>query len=366
MSYIIKQPLEKVMLMRPFLLLILLIFLIFPVFAQDDVEPITAENVHRLQRIAQIDFETLDCEFGTGWFVISTNGDYLAALDNQNHVYLWTIAGDLLRADDTACDDLRYTTQLAFDNNDYLYTFEQVDDALIVSRQHPLDLTGLEAVLILPDILLLSTWLDETSGLWMEVRVNDSEAIISVADVFIASNEFDILPYVVANDIDAIVRIGRIPPPYTVTSSRDGIVKLWNIQTGDTVYEVDNGTGEAAVFGAINSEATHLVWRDSRNESLYLLNFETGENQYLAGLAGQYAQWYFLSPDASVALAVNLGFEPSIVAWDIATGEQAILGDYRECSRPQPDMTRLSADGTTLVIGCDTGLDIWRIVPENE
>jgi hypothetical protein len=55
-----------------------------------------------------------------------------------------------------------------------------------------------------------------------------------------------------------------------------------------------------------------------------------------------------------------------VVAWDVKTGERTILGEYRECNRPQPDMTRLSEDGTTLVIGCDTGLDIWRIVPEGE
>lgn len=352
--------------MRSFLLLISLVSLILPTFAQDIAEPITAENVHRLQSVSQIDFEAMDCEFGTGWFVLSTDGNYMAAMNSQNHVYLWDAIGNLLLEDSVACDDLRHTSQLAFDTDHYLYVFEQVDDALIVSRQHPLDATGLEAVIILPDILLLSAWIDETSGLWMEVRENGIEAIVSVADVFMASDEFDILPYAITSDPDAIVRIGRIPPPYTVTSSRDGIVKLWNIQTGEIVYEVDNGTGEAAVFGAINNYATHLVWRDSRNESLYLLNFETGENDFIDNLDYQYAQWYFLSNDASIIIAVNLGFEPNIVIWDIAKGERIVLGEYRECSRPQPDMARLSADGTTLVIGCDTGLDVWRIVPENE
>jgi len=31
-----------------------------------------------------------------------------------------------------------------------------------------------------------------------------------------------------------------------------------------------------------------------------------------------------------------------------------------------PDMIRMSHDMTTLVIGCDTGLDIWRIAPESD
>ncbi|MFW5691150.1 MAG: hypothetical protein ACOCXZ_01505 [Chloroflexota bacterium] len=49
-----------------------------------------------------------------------------------------------------------------------------------------------------------------------------------------------------------------------------------------------------------------------------------------------------------------------MIAWIVETGERIDLGTYRECSR-QPDMVRLSTDGTTLVIGCDTGLDVWRV-----
>jgi WD40 repeat protein len=147
-----------------------------------------------------------------------------------------------------------------------------------------------------------------------------------------------------------------------VTSSIDGIVKLWNLETGETVYEVDNGTGEAAVFGNINKAATHLVWRDHDSKALYLLNFETGENRLIDELDAAYVQWFFLSNDASLIIAVNTNFEPNIVVWDVETGERTILGEYRHCNRPQPDMARLSADGTTLVIACDTGLDIWRIV----
>ena len=164
-----------------------------------------------------------------------------------------------------------------------------------------------------------------------------------------------------ASDADAVVRIGRIPLPYVVTSSLDGIVKLWNLDTDDIVYEVNNGTGEPSVFGNINADATHLVWRDNANQTLYLLNFETGENREIAPLNGDYAQWYFLTNDASAIIAVNLGGEPNVVVWDTATGERTDLGNYRDCERPQPDMVRFTEDGTTLIIGCDTGLDIWRV-----
>ena len=177
----------------------------------------------------------------------------------------------------------------------------------------------------------------------------------------IGLDDLTLLPYAPADDPEAVVRVGRIPPPYAVTSSQTGLVKLWNLQTGEVLHTVDNGTGLPSVFGAINNAATHLTWRDNANENLYLLDFETGENRLIAPLNGAYAQWLFLSDDASVILAVNLDFEPVIVAWDTATGERSVSGEHRTCGRPQPDTARFSGDGSTLVIGCDTGLDIWRV-----
>jgi WD40 repeat protein len=349
--------------MRPFLLPMLLLLTLMRTFAQtDDVaEGITAANVQRLQSVARVDFAAMECTFDTGSFALSTNGKYVAAQDSYNHVYVWDTNSELQYTEDTPCDELQNPAHIAFDAHDALYTIEQVDNVLTVSKLNPLDNSIITNSIMPLEAMLLAAWVtDET--LWLEARENNQETVFSVQAVFTETYQIDSLAYAPADDADAIVRIGRIPPPYTVTSSREGVVKLWNIQTGTVVYEVDNGTGEAAVFGAINSDATHLIWRDSRNESLYLLNFETGENRFVANLEGQYAQWYFLSNDASVALAVNLGFEPNVVAWDTVTGEQSILGEYRECSRPQPDMARFSTDGTTLVIGCDTGLDIWRVL----
>jgi hypothetical protein len=83
----------------------------------------------------------------------------------------------------------------------------------------------------------------------------------------------------------------------------------------------------------------------------------------VAALGGDYVQWFFLTPAADVILAVNRDFDPVVLAWAVDSGRALDLGPYRPCTRPQPDMARLSADGTTLVIGCDTGLDIWRVRP---
>jgi hypothetical protein len=80
----------------------------------------------------------------------------------------------------------------------------------------------------------------------------------------------------------------------------------------------------------------------------------------VAALDGAYAQAILLSPAADVILAVNLDLQPVVVAWDAATGTRYDLGEYRTCGRT-PDMVRLSRDGSTLVIGCDTGFEWWRV-----
>jgi WD40 repeat protein len=353
--------------MRSFLLSLLMLLTLMRTLAQTDelAEVVTATNVHQLQSVTRIDFAAMDCDFDAGSFALSANGEYVAALDSYNHIYAWETNGELQYTDDAPCAELRNPAHLAFDSNHALYTVEQVDNTLTLSKLNLLDGGQLLTTIAPLDTMVLAAWIEEDT-LWLETRENNQETVFSIQDVFIESYEINSLAYAPAADPDAIVRIGRIPPPFTVTSARDGIVKLWNIQTGEVIYEVDNSTGEAAVFGAINSDATHLIWRDSHNESLHLLNFETGENRFVANLDGQYAQWYFLSNDTSIALAVNLGFEPNVVAWETVTGEHTVLSEYRGCSRPQPDMARFSADGTTLVIGCDTGLDIWRIASENE
>jgi hypothetical protein len=146
-----------------------------------------------------------------------------------------------------------------------------------------------------------------------------------------------------------------------VTSTEAGVVSLWNWATAALVREVDNTTGIPSVFGSINAPATHLTWRDNASEALYLLDLEQGTNVMVDRLNGDYAQWYFLSLRADVIIAVNLGFRPDVVAWQVATGERLVLGQHRPCSRPQPDMARFSDDGTTLVIGCADGLEFWTI-----
>jgi hypothetical protein len=89
------------------------------------------------------------------------------------------------------------------------------------------------------------------------------------------------------------------------------------------------------------------------------MNFATGDDKVVTQLEGLYIPFLFVNAQADIILGVNVDDQPVVNAWIAASGERLPLGLYRQCNRP-PDMVKLSADSTTLIIGCDTGLDIWR------
>jgi hypothetical protein len=159
-------------------------------------------------------------------------------------------------------------------------------------------------------------------------------------------------------DPDAYLRIGRIEPPLAITVTETGLVKSWNLETGEVTATAE--LGEIPAMAAVNAFGTQFAWRDAASTYLHLLDFETGINSVITSLGGTYLPFLLLSANADVIIGVNMGDEPNVVAWDVATGERIELGEYRTCNR-QPDLVRLSRDGSTLVVGCDTGLDIWRI-----
>lgn len=343
-----------------FIVLILILCLYLPTSAQNTSQ-INADNVENLQSVIQVDFADFEATFQTGWFAMNDDGTRYLFSNGFGIVFDVTVNFE-----------------------DSSFTFEQIelnslDDPVPVSivdavyvDDEPYILYTLNGQAMLNDLELdmqnpiaLFRGIENPDTLYVE----NSPVITGKTDVYTYSIQplepVAILPYAPADATDA-VRIGRIPLPYVVTSTFEGDVTLWDVEAEQTLFEVNNDTNEPSVFGNINAPATHLVWRDNPNQNLYLLEFATGGNRYINDLAGQYAQWYFLSNSADTILAVNLEFQPIVVAWDVESGEQTTLGEHRNCERPQPDMSRLSADGTTLVIGCDTGLDIWRIVEENQ
>ncbi len=375
-------------------LVILFVFILTGgAIAQEDIDYpiITSENILQLESVHQLSFETdlftstqdqsgensqLTANIQIGWFVFSSHLRRFLLIDNMNNLYPVFDTGETV----FSLDEMNIIDAVSF--GDGFFAILSALPTGFSVRYDNLQLQDGTSYIVnvtssmMPSALWITcseTGLEDEIDCYASVEAfQDDETVILTMqslNVAIGSSfsidtseiELEQRPYLPASDADAVVRIGRIPLPYVVTSSLDGIVKLWNLDTDDIIYEVNNGTGEPSVFGNINADATHLVWRDNANQTLYLLNFETGENREIAPLNGDYAQWYFLTNDASAIIAVNLGGEPNVVVWDTATGERTDLGNYRDCERPQPDMVRLTEDGTTLIIGCDTGLDIWRV-----
>ncbi|GAB4508664.1 MAG: hypothetical protein OHK0046_01740 [Anaerolineae bacterium] len=314
---------------------------------------IGAHNIAHLQPVYTIDFAGLDADFVTGWFAMDASGDTLLVTTQDNTVLIFR-HGDVidtfpLPAQTTLIDASLTDTQavIAGDNG-----------TLIVRDLETQETTVRDTY---PTIRAL--WL-EGDTIWTEHDTITTEDGTAIAPAVVAhqAEESTVYPYAPAADAEALVRIGRIMPPYVVTASPEGAVKLWNLQADDVIAQavVDNAP---AVFGQINSAATHLIWRDPMSAALYLLDFTAEKNLQVVALNGNYVQYFLLSAAADLGFAVHVEDDPVLVAWNTETGRRYDLGDYRACSR-LPDMARMSPDGTTLVIGCDLGLEVWRIVED--
>jgi hypothetical protein len=333
--------------------------------AQDAPAMINAENVELLRPVWQFDMAdnplVAPARLFSGQFALSDDGDALATVVKlpttppQYEILLL----DLPTGDVTTFPlDSDYGQSVLAFAGETLYWTEDFEDTLFI---YSVDVGGgkpnRRAKFEIPSALF-ELW-QEGDALYLEVA--DEDYMSYVVRIDMTNGAISRLPYLPARDEEAVVRIGRVPLPYVVTSSEDGRVKLWNVSQETLLAEVNNTTGQPSVFGNVNASANALVWRDNANENLYLLDFANGENRIITALNDDYVQWFFLTPAADVVLAVGVGGLPNVVAWDVATGTRYDLGDYRPCARPQPDMARLSADGTTLVVGCDAGFEAWRV-----
>ncbi len=336
--------------MHPFMILIFL-----AIFSEQVLTPtpeINSQNIANFAPVAQIDFATDPLQ--SGWFALSDDGHLATVAMPDSMLVEFSITGEqrvLYQQKDFVTGTYRGDT--------FIGLHAPVDGYLLIDNAMPVSefLYEYDAdTPAYPQDLFVT---DETLFVEHQPMGMDNEAFVSLNAR--DGDSISFIEYAPSEDESAVVRIGRIPAPYAVTSSQTGDVTLWNWTTGAALKTVNNGLDEPSVFGNINTSASHLVWRDNASETLYLLDFETGENKTIAALNGDYVQWFFLSNDANVIIGVNIGFVPNVVAWDVATGEFLELGNYLPCERPQPDMARLSADGTTLVIGCDVGLQFWRI-----
>jgi hypothetical protein len=315
---------------------------------------IDAGNVARLHSAQQIDFVNLPAEAGevrSGWFaanasasrfLIRTKTETLLLLDEDSQLldsyFIPGSDGLPTTIMDAALEDTM--ASLHSDGAGYVVA-ERVGDALWAA---PIDEAHIP----------LSVWIGE--HIWLETLPQTPET----PEVLLGYTQGEFVREHLnpaENDPDSIIRIGRILPPQAVTVTETGLVKLWNMETGELVRSADvDGLPQ---FGAVNTAGTHFAWRGGDSYAINLLNFETGENRIIDPDA-PLVDWLFVGASGDVVLGVGYDGLPHVVAWNVATGEMTDLGEYRACNRP-PDTVRLSRDGTTLIIGCDTGLDLWRV-----
>ncbi|MEL7234342.1 MAG: hypothetical protein AAGK74_07590 [Chloroflexota bacterium] len=339
--------------------------------AQDDVPVIGVDNVVALESVVQIDYETAPEALGdliSGWLRMSHDGRRVVTINRVNDLLLWdTFTGNLT--------DMYSVT----DENGMQMAMLDIAWRTDSSAMHSLHTSGagyfvaetnvetdVQRQIATPtgDDLPVRVWTDtDPDFTWIEVMPATPNDLPYVMRLSLVTGEVDVqLVSAPEADPKADVRIGRMPAPLVVTSTAAGLAKLWDLETGE---EISNSQVDGMpMFGHINgASGRRLAWRDPLSENLHLLDFDTGDNVQVAPLDGAYVQALLLTPPSDVILGVNIDLEPVIVAWDVTTGQRTRIGEYRACGRT-PDMVQLSTDGTTLVIGCDTGLDIWRVVDD--
>lgn len=326
--------------------------------AQENGREISAENLSRLRSYARIDFADIDARLEIGWFATNEDATEFLLLGSADKIYRIALLDDsrrwLSRQERGAgfyalIDGILVQDQpiiLHQSDGKYLINKNRLEhDNVPIALFHGIseDELFVEAAADDGKTQFLRYWLDSETG---EINLRD------------------VIPFPVAVDDAPVIRIGRINFPAVILSAL-AENKLYLQIYPDSFnasaakeFQLLNGP---AVFGAVNApSASHFAWTNPSREQLNLLDLSTGENRIVASLDGAYAQYLLLSKDASAILAVNLDFQPVLVAWDAKSGERYDLGPYRECGRI-PDNVEISRDGRALIIGCDTGLEIWRI-----
>lgn len=355
--------------------------------AQDDTKiVIDAENTNHLKSEMLINFDEVREQIGAiekGWFALSDTTDYLAVTSSLNEIVVWNMQeGSISSYKVTgkienyplAVFDMSFSSGLSpkwlasFHMGSVEWEGDQLKTKSTVAFYDlPYEQVYTAGAGGFLDSSPVQVWFDDGNFTWVEVT--NQASVNYVTQVYspvlpTPPDPEDTLNEGISpsSDPESVIRIGRIDPPLAVTVTEDGRVKRWNMEIGEVTAEVQvNAEDGLPIYGALNAGGENdFLWRDPASTALHILNFETGEDRIVVPLNGTYIPFIFLTQGSDVIIGVNIDDQPIVVAWNVATGERYNLGPYRECNRP-PDMVRLSQDGTTLVIGCDTGLDIWRI-----
>lgn len=327
--------------------------------AGQEFPPISATNLARLKPIARIDFADFPGELQIGWFEADADGGEFIVFDQDGRIYRVSPAGieDSWTYIEPGSGQLFSLIDAAYiyDEPQLLYL---LDGAYFINEQ-PLP-AGYEPVAMAPFIKSLYVEAIDADGrtVFMHYAKRYEGGAWELIDDF----------FMPASDPQQpAVRIGRVSFPdvlYSSLADSELIVFRYPyfMASMGRDYRLEQGP---AVVGAVNESGRHFAWSDPASARLNLLDLDTGENRVVAELGGAYAQYHLLTADASAILVVNLDFAPEVFAWDVKTGERHDIGAYRECQRI-PDKVALSAEGRALIIGCDTGLEIWRVENREE
>ena len=333
----------------------LLVFSLSGLAAAQDASPlvIDAGNIGRLESARRIEFNPQETDQG----VVYLNGRF-ALRDDGRRVALTGIHGGVYVLDEYGLLDGSYSVSGEDGSRADLLEMAFGPDSSIAS----IHTDGVQFILARFDYETGDLRETKLNEMLLDVWWTGSSPMVETQDAISTLTDTGLAPAsrVFKQDTESVIRIGRIAPPLAVTVTEDGRVKRWHLETGEITAEVQV-EGALPIYGQVNAGGDrYLAWRDPMSEALHLLDFETGEDRIIAELNGTYIPFIFLTANADVIIGVYVDDEPVVVAWDVTTGEKHELGEYRSCNRA-PDMVRLSRDGTTLVIGCDTGLDIWRV-----
>ena len=341
-----------------------------PAIAQSN-PVISADNIERLQSVSTIDFETLpnNIQPASGQFVINHDATVVITFGNAeaeppfsrairwhedeiivNHIDDSSLVRYL--TDDGECLYVGYVGYLM------VYAFHP-DQAPADVWLGPLELPSAQDSAV-------NFWMDDNTTCSADFYVEVASQNGTLNTLQVVNGDPDILheDIFILPDETVAARVGRVPPPLALTLDFDGNLYRWDMTTNEITASIN--VDDVAMFGKLNNSGTHYVWLPNARDGLYLANFLDETFEQVVSFDELYISHLILSDNADVVIGVDpYDQRGTVVAWDIDSEERINLGEYRHCQRVQPDLARLSSDGTALVIGCDTGIDIWRVLADN-
>ncbi|MCI0710345.1 MAG: hypothetical protein L0154_09315 [Chloroflexi bacterium] len=358
------------MIFRLVIFLALFISITIPSIAQS-TPVISADNIHLLQSASTIDFDALpdDIQPASGQFVINHDATVVVSFGNVpgeppfSRAIRWH-EGEMVinQLDDSSL--VRYLT----DDGKCLYV--GYVGYMMIYAFHPEQ----EAADVWLGALELPSAQDSAVNFWMQDDTTcNADFYVEVAaedgtlkTLHVVDGELETLHEDIFALPDGTVaaRVGRIPPPLALTLDFDGNLYRWDMTSNEITASLN--VDDVAMFGKLNNSGTHYVWLPNARDGLYVADFTDGTYRQVVSFDELYISHLILADNADVVIGVDpYDNRGTVVAWKMDDAERLELGEYRHCERVQPDLARLSSDGTALVIGCDTGIDIWRVLADN-